>query len=606
MIQLLILFITTTSALCTSAYCNVCDASGNTCLACKDNYILMNGKCVFKAARSCQTVTAGMCVACKEYYEMTALNTCTATKRQKDNCTLYEPINSQLICKTCNIGFFNNNGKCEYCPLNPFCKTFGATCADCVECNDFFALTNNKCAQPIEHCIKYSGAVCQKCLEGFYLTVQGTCEKGFIRNCTTYTYDEKEEEYECTACFPGFIWDAGNTRCVKQKNYMLEGCKIMKSTQECGTCKDGYFKNGLGCTECVPNCEKCSNAQKCSECRLGYYINTLGQCTKYPYGRFGCNAAAQDKTQCTGQNKYCVFQNTGYGKHCSFKGLNCTNWNSDDECIVCKYGFIQNNGDKAGCSPRVFGCKTHYLKGTNENKEEDWICKECENGFFLNEDYTCSPCGEQCTEDTPCMHSSGICTSYKCTDYGCAACLNGADKCNKCKGNNTMEDGFCGPHICVEPLFGGFCNKCAYYTSGLIYDYTTHKYIAASYEYYAPDHNGVCRGTSYDESEEYEDPENEDIVWIAVGSVLGGLALIILIVVIIVAVVVVIKKNDGTLSLPSFGSSSSNSEYKEVKSKRETKPKQSHYDVPTTRSTAPVSSSKSKTKSFAGKKYTKL
>ena len=113
-----------------------------------------------------------------------------------------------------------------------------------------------------------------------------------------------------------------------------------------------------------------------------------------------------------------------------------------------------------------------------------------------------------------------------------------------------MEDGFCGPHICVEPLFGGFCNKCAYYTSGLIYDYTTHKYIAASYEYYAPDHNGVCRGTSYDESEEYEDPENEDIVWIAVGSVLGGLALIILIVVIIVAVVVVIKKNDGTLSLP--------------------------------------------------------
>ena len=53
-IKLVLLFtlITYSTALCTSAYCKVCDSTGDVCKLCRDGYILMAGKCIFKADSS--------------------------------------------------------------------------------------------------------------------------------------------------------------------------------------------------------------------------------------------------------------------------------------------------------------------------------------------------------------------------------------------------------------------------------------------------------------------------------------------------------------------------------------------------------------------------
>ena len=230
------------------ANCLMCN--GNTCLGCKDGYVLKNGKCEIDCASkygsACTSCTASACTACKSGYALKngVCNSCSSLFANCSTC-------SATSCSSCNSGYILNNGICSNC------SKYGAGCTSC------------------------NSSTCLSCLSGYKLN-------GTICTYDCSVYDAKCvncDNVRCNLCAAGYQLSGG--KCVNTCSKFGEGCVSCSSTR-CNKCALGYVLEFGACiTSCQSEfgngCVRCSSNvwgdRECLECD-GYY-DEAGWCQPY-------------------------------------------------------------------------------------------------------------------------------------------------------------------------------------------------------------------------------------------------------------------------------------------------------------------------------------
>ncbi|ELP89845.1 hypothetical protein EIN_270800 [Entamoeba invadens IP1] len=351
--------------------------------------------------------------------------------------------NDDKNCYTCISGYYpDNEGKCQkgtirHCSnyinknLCVRClegmKVVGTQCVKingclisyaktCEKCEPGMSLNNSEC-QPCasDKCIECKNpSICSKCLKGYTITTNGGCKKcEEIQNCISCANDKEEW---CTSC-------SDNYRLVdNQCHQKIEGCyRYNDNPKACDICSNGYTLNNGTCIKCTSGCYSCdSNGQNCLSCFYGYTLNgtTCIKCTDH------CGECLNDLSKCF----YCSM---GY-------------YLSNNSCVDCEETGCPNlDTDTCNkCSSICFLgvnsilCKHEACTVYNESLN---ICTECQNNYFLDEDYSCKKCDYSCNYYGGCVGDKYTCLRSKNKINNCI--LGTVDgKCKVCEYRYTLSE----------------------------------------------------------------------------------------------------------------------------------------------------------------------
>ena len=232
--------------------CTELNADGSTCEICERDYVLSNGKCVYKPEcekkSPCITWRDGKCSTCGDYY---FVSNGACTKISIEHCirTRYDDDNK---CEECEEGYYVN-AKYECIEFEEGCSRY--VNRRCTECKDGYFLNeenDNKCQKiEIENCrsiTSLSDTECSFCMNGF-IKENGICVVG-IPHCRNY---EINDNTKCSFCEDGYVPSPDETSCVTL-------CK--ESEQLCQVCEDNYysFDNGKTCEYVKPPKATSTNA----------------------------------------------------------------------------------------------------------------------------------------------------------------------------------------------------------------------------------------------------------------------------------------------------------------------------------------------------------
>ncbi|KAH0576016.1 Cysteine-rich membrane protein 2 [Spironucleus salmonicida] len=230
---------------CTDENCNVCPSKKNICTACKNNFMVQNGKC----EKQCTTIA---------------------------NCTASQICDK--ICKTCT-------GNC-------------ATCKDavdtCMTCKSGFILENQKCAACPSDCANCDGDKndCKICKEGFFAKdkICNTCDGNTTEKCKC------GNAANCATCDSSEIGKCGN--CITDYKKADDGT--------CSACADGYLMVEMACKKCQQTCATCSQSiVKCTSCIDSHTMSINQTCEKNCTGELedGNVCTAEVIVECGGNDQ---------------------------------------------------------------------------------------------------------------------------------------------------------------------------------------------------------------------------------------------------------------------------------------------------------------
>jgi len=369
-------------------YCGRCD-NPSKCLSCEDHPgVIMNEFDI------CECKAPG-------YHEYIDLQ---STDYYKEKCVKCDPlcyfcdqlnINKCLDCDSSKNAIFVEPYKCG-CPSHFFydsntdkCRECNALCNNChalgnnncdgcnanialavdqqenLCVNDCFSIesyfrNNTQCSKCHENCLQCYGSninQCTKCKNLELFAYNGLC----VIECPSHYFSN--EDNVCLECHKSCL------NCIKSG---INGCSSCQNNMylyenTCvNLCPDSSFLdyNSRKCIPCKNPCKKCINENECLTCAKGFYLYSMKSYKCVTSELCGLFRYGDDKT------KKC--------EDCHFSCLTCAG-PSNTECIDCN--FI-----------------TGYSRA---NVMNDCFLLSCENGFFLQVDYSnktikCQKCHESC------------------------------------------------------------------------------------------------------------------------------------------------------------------------------------------------------------------
>ncbi|EDR29702.1 hypothetical protein, conserved [Entamoeba dispar SAW760] len=452
----------TSDVSCPSAYCSSCNSQE--CTECIDNYVLVEGQCVYArtAIEHCYKAKDSKCVKCFDGYYLKNQQCIPEDK----NCDEYE----NGICKECEDGYTLVNGTCTACSIKG-CEECKHGIDSCNECEDGYEWNGSTCTQPVPNCDDFEHGKCTECIDGYMLNGQ-TCEKIPIENCRKY------KNGVCVKCFGPY--KPINGTCTETIAQIIEHCIEYDDDEfECEECEIGYTvdKSETKCIQCDPSCKTCEDyANKCETCNEGYYIKDHS-CIRCSIQSDTCGDY-KNENQCYSCNNKCNWYNNACVES------HCTKMDVDDdeaECQQCEDGYYLEEDQKI------------CIKGDGCLEKKGDKCVKCSQGFFITSDFKCLRCSDDCKT---CSNTASSCHSCfdkssgiskvscsKCFDPHCLECDESPMVCTKCNGNYTVNEiGQCQMGCFKEDLE----NKCT-----MCSDRQNEMNI-----YYPPTDEGICMSYS--------------------------------------------------------------------------------------------------------------
>ena len=231
-----------------------------------------------------------------------------------------------------------------------------------------------------------------------FITLNFLLVETFTRTCG------EEEIDNCLQCGTGENSDS----CAKCDNAHFP----LLENLLCLPCDDPIY-NQAGCEgECDSSSYSNSGFAYCNNCKDGYY-NVEGLCHKCDENAPAC--------------KNCTYDNEAEPGVSPFKCLQCLN--EEEYILDSQMGCIKCND-----YVDVWHCKKCHFTGIGYSAE----CVECESGYYLNTEKTCSSCGDfyvspgklcyQCSNEI--KMENCFCTSgYVKVNDNCISCPSNCDAC---------------------------------------------------------------------------------------------------------------------------------------------------------------------------------
>lgn len=398
---------------------------GITCNKCDNNaYVAEDGNCTFSNYCSKVEKNTGYCLECIEERYLIYGDVCTKEK----NC-----IKGDI-----------DTGLCDLCKENYYLDTFDRKCKsneveeeflhciiannnECIKCESYFYLGEDKKCSSSENCFESEGGKCIECSENYYLGLDSRCS--LVKHCIYSNLF-----HECLECEDNYYLNLKNQTCMVAEG-IFKNCKLSNDEgQLCHICKSNFYnsrldylcydntdissifykclytdRNGEICNKCVDNyflslednlCSKnegcliSKNENECIKCDEGYCLDlNNGKCEendmvweedKKIY--FRCNYTNEDGTKCeeclnglsVDENGLCI------------DNINCEEF-IDGKCVKCKDDFPGNF--MSYCLNELYGCVETL--GENCLKCDDILnfhnCTECMDGYQIGPNYYCIP-----------------------------------------------------------------------------------------------------------------------------------------------------------------------------------------------------------------------
>ncbi|ELP90997.1 fibroblast growth factor receptor 1 precursor, putative [Entamoeba invadens IP1] len=395
-------FITGWCSPCNSSLCSICtDGKESSCVLCKENLYLSNGKCL-KCDSTCKTCFGPNNDNCNSCDNNSYLINNTCNKCYSYRC--YQCYNNTMSgCYLCQPGYYVSAGNCKQCSSNCLECTGFITCSTCNN-GYYLNVTSNKClpcyyTKLCASCSNSTSVGCTQCNQGYYLTTTRTCVACPL-SCTACK-EMGDITPTCTACYTPF--------------YLKDGVCI-HCDNNCKTCED----SSTTCTSCIDG-QMYLNKNKCVACNM-------------------CSPSHCFSTGCSLCNKTNYYPDEFNCFQCDSSCLTC-NGGSSKNCTSCKEGQYLMEGKCILCDSNC---------GEN-NCSSDMGCQECQNGYYpknkicvpcstINNCVSCSNSTEECIECSGIfVIENGICVcengSYQNTTTTCDSCFNHIDNCQICESN---------------------------------------------------------------------------------------------------------------------------------------------------------------------------
>lgn len=309
---------------------------------------------------------------------------------------------------------------------------------------------------------------CTRCKDGYGLFYDDTCAK-CPDSCETCGYYSGFSEMTCKTCkisyYPTQLNDPQFSLCYSC-NEQQSGCLRCTTYDKCEACFSNYFLNTQTsqCSPCTEPCETCKDeATKCTSCKDGYGLdNSTNKCFTCP-----ANCRHCDSNQCTECNDKFYLSGSSCLPCEKSQCLKCSN---AETCTDCEIGFYVDNENS--CS----SCGENCVECTSEK------CTICKHEFYPAEGTSCKPCAEVCSEcsgptaqdciscDPGYFFSGPNRNCFKCHE-SCANCTGpNNDDCEGCSVGYFLTNGICSrcEAGCLECESLIMCNKCkdGFYLSG--------------------------------------------------------------------------------------------------------------------------------------------
>ena len=310
---------------------------------------------------------------------------------QIDNCQ-----ETRKQCKTCINGY-------TAVPLDSYN-------IKCIKTSEYEAINEVKA-----HCIKGDpeAKICEQCIRDYFLD-----EKN---NCIEHPHCFKTEGNDCFICYTPYALDKKSLKCVK-KPY----CDSVEE-EKCIDCLSRFYPNEEGnCTRIPDEYCKYGDSNKCTECKKGYYVNSESKCQAIPFPH--CQVAKSnectyceayyhiEKGRCESNPQNCM-DYSSYQKKCLYcgsyfhlEGEQCVS--NPEHCITYSNSYCEKCDD--GYYSKDNGCKYMTIKNCETLEEDSTHCKNCKEGYILNDERT--QCNDLCEEyEDICDECKSNYVSY---DYG--------------------------------------------------------------------------------------------------------------------------------------------------------------------------------------------
>ncbi|ELP89531.1 hypothetical protein EIN_218430 [Entamoeba invadens IP1] len=377
------------------------------CIKCPNNFLSVDGNnyyCEYDmtvclaAHPKCKVCAVDKCYQCQENKYLKedlfeCFDKCDDGYYSDDStATSFKCKKCLAECQNCTDGI-----KCTSCPENKLLLEDTGKCVTATECpsgyyKDTTATAICKKCKTGSNCLTCeSDSKCLSCIDGFYLTKEGTCSgcntiKGCGKcksatECTECTIDNLQPDKTCKPNCPEayFAKDKVCTACVNDCKTCTEETKcavckddalIVEDTKKCvkGNCPEMYFKDNEEkiCKRCTDGCKVCSNATDCQECVAPKMLEE---------GTMRCVEKCGDG-----------FFNVD-NKKCDMCMDNCMTCAAKEKCDKCKENYFMSE-DKC-----VDMCPEKYF-------EKQGKCEKCKDTYN-------TPCKQGDTECEVCMNKSG-------------------------------------------------------------------------------------------------------------------------------------------------------------------------------------------------------
>ncbi|ELP90201.1 glutamine/asparagine-rich protein pqn-25, putative [Entamoeba invadens IP1] len=439
------------------------------CATCEYGYTQVGTGCRY--VPYCTQFDSNGCTSCAKGY---GLNNKNCTKCEKALCTSCYSDYSQ--CDECADGYTTVNGQCMKCEVNGCKKCVSENPYKCYECNSdngYKLIEDTKqCYKCPDHCTECSDMInsvhiCSECETGYAVFDMkcAACGEG----CMTCSGVAQEQ---CSLCKYGYHLDGVNKKCYKCAENCLS-CQA-ESTDVCEMCAQGYAIDNGKCRKCDSNCISCdsSDYSKCLTCKDGYVL-VSDECQT-------CDESCQT---CTSPNDYraCVKCASGFYKDSYNECIKCTKencnainkvsiYNIETTCNICSDTCDYKKRDENG-----YSCGEISFCDVFDTTRK--VCVECQRGYYLNADYECKKCSEECLE---CVNTEKECKEHYKNVENCVF-YDVNHKCKTCENEYKMENGVCVKvGDCVTRNDEGVCIVCE------------NQKIVGDDNKYPAEYNGTC------------------------------------------------------------------------------------------------------------------
>lgn len=388
------------------------------CLRCQQGYYPS------AAGDSCQKNPEVAIAGCAVYRTVDACSVCSNGFRRTDTgqctqvepisfCSLYDGSSTTSVCRECASGYFLKEGNCAARSGSsvPNCRHMDPSAERCATCIDGYVISENgqMCLKEIPFCQKHtafygeSQFACAECAANFFFE-GGSCRPGLIENCHSYLSPDV-----CQRCLNGYYLSANTC----QKHKVIANCDFYSETKNsCVLCRSNsvLFRKDNSCqlVKRIDHCERVAPDGSCQECLEGFYQSFDNQkCLPIPQELADvCQKFSATLNRCV----ECKFNQTIDEVGNCVPPLDLVEDGCSGDSFTTKYGaVIQANYTTCEvCRPFMVPFTTAQLTycvdiedmdlfdlkflDSNCQKFSENACLECKEGFSLKEDGSCGKC----------------------------------------------------------------------------------------------------------------------------------------------------------------------------------------------------------------------